>query len=88
MLGHGTKFKDRYDLKKAKITAVLTNQCNVILLDGVARGQDHKYLRAKVPKIEDAPPPLAEAEASAQPDASEEVVVDAVSAITKEIDDL
>ena len=73
-------------MKKAKITAILSKQYKVIMLEGAAEGNAHKYLHASVSRIAVALPSPEEAEAVAKPDAPS--TEDVVSAIQKDIGDL
>ena len=43
-IGKSGKWKDKYNGKKCKVLMLLTTQVKVTLLEGVAKGQEHKYL--------------------------------------------
>ncbi len=43
VIGRATKWKDRYHDKRAKVTAVLSKQYRVTMLEGGDEGTSHKY---------------------------------------------
>ena len=86
VLCHAAKHKGHYDLKKAKITAVLSRQYRVTLFEGDAEGHSHKYLHANVSEIVEHPPPPVEDDASAKTERT--VDDDHVASIRQHIDDL
>ena len=101
-IGKSGKWKDKYNGKKCKVLMLLTTQVKVTLLEGVAKGQEHKYLykdfTVTVPAIVDPPegpplpppsmPPVAEGTTEAAASVSEAAAVAASAAVAPQEDDI
>ena len=68
VIGRASKFKEKYDNVRAKVTGVLSTQYKVEMLEGKAKGEPHKYVKSAV-RLADRPggapetrPPTPEAE--------------------------
>ena len=55
VIGHATKHKQAFDNKKCSVVAVLAKQYKVEVMEGISRGQFHKYYHAAVTRW--GPPP-------------------------------
>ena len=85
MIGIATQFKDKSDGKRARVTAVLSKQYKVTMLEGVEEGNGHEYLHANVDPVHvpSTPPAASLAASPAPPAASAAGIVEDISALRR-----